>query len=59
MSFLDKFSQWNKLDTKNQRENSTGMKFPMVNCKVRKKKDHLDIHLKRLTVALAIKYRLK
>ena len=38
MSFHDNFSQSNKLDTKNQRANSTEMKFPMVNRKIRKKK---------------------
>ena len=43
MSFLDNFSQWNKLD-KSQRVNSTEIKFPMVNHKIRKK-DYLDIHL--------------
>ena len=34
MSFLDKFSQWNKLDTKNQTENPNEMEFPTVNCKI-------------------------
>ena len=38
MSFLDKFSQWNKLYTKNQRSNLTDMKFLTVNRKIRKKR---------------------
>ena len=44
MSFLDNFSQWNKLDTKNQRAKHTKMNFPTVNCKIRKK-GYVDIHL--------------
>ena len=62
MSFHDNFSQSNKLDTKNQRANSTEMKFPMVNRKVRKKRlfRYTFIFInKRLTVALATKYRFK
>ena len=35
MSFLDNFSQWSKLDTKNQRANPTKMNFPTVNRKIR------------------------
>ena len=35
MSFLDNFSQWSKLDTKNQRTNPTKMNFPTVNRKIR------------------------
>ena len=61
MSFFHKFSQWNKLDQKTQRENPTEMNFPMVNCETRKK-NYLDIHYffnKRLTVAFATKYRFK
>ena len=38
MSFLYDFSQWNKLDTKNQRVNPTEMKVPKVNRKRRKKR---------------------
>ena len=37
MPFLDNFSQWKKLDTKNQRVNLTEIKFQTVNCKIRKK----------------------
>ena len=37
MPFLDNFSQWKKLDTKNQRVNPTEIKFQTVNCKIRKK----------------------
>ena len=44
MLFLDNFSQWSKLDTKNQRANHTKMNFPTVNRKTRKK-GHVDIHL--------------
>ena len=44
MSFLDKFSQWNKLDTKNQIAKHTKMNFPTVNRKIRKK-GYVDIHL--------------
>ena len=44
MSFHDNFSQSNKLDTKNQRANSTEKKFPMVNRKIRKK-GYSGIHL--------------
>ena len=61
MSFLDYFSLWNELNTKNQKTNLTEMKILNVNRKVRTK-DYVDIHLlinKRLTVALATKYRLK
>ena len=36
MSFLDKFSQWNKLDTKNQRVNPTHLNFTTANTKMRK-----------------------
>ena len=38
MSFLDNFSRWNKLDTNNQTANLIGIIFPMVKCKIRKKK---------------------
>ena len=38
MSFLDNFSQWNKLKIKNQRANPTEVKFPKVNPKRRKKR---------------------
>ena len=44
MSFLDNFSQWNKLDTKNQIAKQTQMNFPAVNSKIRKK-GFVDIHL--------------
>ena len=44
MSFLDNFSQWNKLDTKNRRAKHTKMNFPTVNRKIRKK-CYVDIHL--------------
>ena len=44
ISFLDTFSQWNKLDTKNQRTNPTEMKFPTIDRKIRKK-DYLNINL--------------
>ena len=44
MSFHDNFSQSNKSDTKNQRANSTEMKFPMVNRNIRKK-GYSGIHL--------------
>ena len=44
MSFLDKFSQWNKLGTKTQRAKHTKMNFPTVNSKIRKK-GYVDIHL--------------
>ena len=44
MSFLDNFSQWNKLDTKNQRAKHAKMNFPTVNRKIRKK-GYVDIHL--------------
>ena len=44
MSFLDNFSQWNKLDTKNQRAKHTKINFPTVNRKIRKK-GYVDIHL--------------
>ena len=37
MSFLDNFSQWSKLDPKNQRVNPTKMNFPTVNHKKIKK----------------------
>ena len=37
MLFLDKFSQWNILDSKNLKENHTEMNFTMVNRKVSKK----------------------
>ena len=61
MSFLDNVSQWNQLDTKNQRANPTEMKFPTVYQKIRKKRYYLDIYFisEWLTVALATKYRLK
>ena len=62
MPFLDNFSQWKKLDTKNQRVNPTEIKFQTVNCKIRKKMTiHIFIYFinQRLTVALATKYRLK
>ena len=45
MSFLHKFSKWNKLDTKNERANPTNMNFSTVNCKIEKKKGYVDIHL--------------
>ena len=46
MSFLNNFSQWSKLVTKNQRANPTKLNFPTVNHKIRKKKDPAaDIHL--------------
>ena len=38
MSFVDNFSQWNKLDGKNQRANPTEMKFATVHCKIRQKR---------------------
>ena len=44
MSFLDNFSQWNKLDTKNQRAKHTNMNFATVNRKIREK-GYVDIHL--------------
>ena len=44
MSFLDKFNQWNKLNTKNQRTNRMEIKFPMVNRKIREK-DYSHVHL--------------
>ena len=44
MSFLDNFSQWNKLDTKNQIAKHTQMHFPTVNRKIRKQ-GYADIHL--------------
>ena len=62
MSFLDNLGQWSKSDTKKQRANPTKTNFPTVNRKIRKKKGYVDIHLfinKRLSVALATKYRLK
>ena len=34
MSFFDIFSQWKKLDTKNQGANHSKMKFPTANCKI-------------------------
>ena len=44
MSFLDKFNQWNKLNTKNQRANRMEIKFPLVNRKIREK-DYSHVHL--------------
>ena len=44
MSFLDKFSQWNKLDTKIQGAKHTNMNFLTVDWKIRKK-GYVDIHL--------------
>ena len=44
MSFLDKFSQWNKLDTKIQGAKHTKMNFLTVDCKIRKK-GYVDIQL--------------
>ena len=44
MSFLDYFSLWNELNTKNQKTNLTEMKILNVNRKVRTK-DYVDIHL--------------
>ena len=44
MSFLDNFSQWNKLDTKNQIAKHTKINFPTVNSNIRKK-GYVDIHL--------------
>ena len=38
MSIPDNFSQWSKLDTKNQRASPTNIDFPMVNRKKKKKK---------------------
>ena len=38
MSFLDNFSQWNKLDIKNQRGKHTKINFPTVNRKIRTKR---------------------
>ena len=38
LSFLNYFSQRNKLDAKNQKENPTEMEFPTVTRKVRKKR---------------------
>ena len=37
MSFLDNFSQWNKLDTRKLRTNPTKINFPTVNRKIRRK----------------------
>ena len=62
MSFLENFSQWNKLDTKSQRGNPSEKNFPTFNRKIRKK-DTMQIFIyfinKRLTVALATEYRLR
>ena len=44
MSFLDNFSPWSKLDTKNQRENPTKINFATVNRKI-KRKGQADIYL--------------
>ena len=44
MSFLDNFSRWSKLDTKNQRENPTKINFATVNRKI-KRKGQADIYL--------------
>ena len=58
MSFLDNFSQWSKLDTKNQRANPTKMNFPTVNRKIRTKKEMQTFVYfinKQLTVALVTK----
>ena len=44
MSFFDNFSQWKKLDTKNQWAKHTKMNFPTVYRKIRKK-SYVDIHL--------------
>ena len=44
MSFLDNFSRWSKVDTKNQRANPTKINFATVNRKIRKK-GHADIYL--------------
>ena len=38
MSFFDNLSQWNKLDTKSQRENTTEMNFAMLTVKGETKK---------------------
>ena len=38
MSFLDNFSQWKKLDTKNQRANPNEIKYLTVNHKITRKK---------------------
>ena len=63
MSFLNNFSQWSKLVTKNQRANPTKSNFPTVNHKIRKKKTLQQTFIyfinKWLTVALATRYRLK
>ena len=60
MSFLENFSQWSKLDTKNQTGNQNKMNFPTFNCKIRKKVMQTFIYFinKRLTVTLGTKYRL-
>ena len=44
MSFLDNFSRWSKVDTKNQRENPTKINFATVNRKI-KRKGQADIYL--------------
>ena len=41
MSFFDNLSQWNKLDTKSQRANTTDMNFTMLTVK----EDSVDTHL--------------
>ena len=38
MSFFDIFSQWKKLDTKNQGANPSKMKFLTANCKITRKR---------------------
>ena len=43
MSFLDNFSQWNKLDGKHKRAKRTKINFSTVNHKIRKK-GCVDIH---------------
>ena len=44
ISFLDNFSQWNKLDTENQKSKHIKINFRTVNRKIRKK-GYEDIHL--------------
>ena len=38
MSFFDIFSQWKKLDTKNQGADPSKMKLTTVNCKITRKR---------------------
>ena len=58
MPCIDNFSQWNKLDIKNQIANPIGIKCPIVNCRIRKKKTtKIFIYFinRRLNVTLATK----